>query len=114
MQDCRAAYPANVKVAFKGAGLIGNDVIVFLWGGLFNNDEVLNYAIVFTSFEETMRSLSVNDRRPNWACCQACSRLMLSSKPDGDTKLQRRCYSRGAKCLEQLYLILMFFSDSSA
>ncbi|KAK7915196.1 hypothetical protein PG985_012899 [Apiospora marii] len=42
-------------------GVTGKDVIVALCG-LFNQDEVLNHAIEFTGSEETMFSLSVDDR----------------------------------------------------
>ncbi|CAG9937359.1 unnamed protein product [Clonostachys rosea f. rosea IK726] len=56
--------PPVAKVHFQGRlqpGVQGKDVIVALCG-LFNNDEVLNHAIEFTGSEETMRSLSVDDR----------------------------------------------------
>lgn len=42
-------------------GVTGKDVIVALCG-LFNKDEVLNHAIEFTGSEETMRSLSIDER----------------------------------------------------
>jgi homoaconitase/3-isopropylmalate dehydratase large subunit len=42
-------------------GVTGKDVIVDLCG-LFNNDEVLNHAIEFTSSEETMISIPIDDR----------------------------------------------------
>lgn len=56
--------PSIAKVTFTGSlpqGVTGKDVIVAL-SGLFNQDEVLNYAIEFTGSEETMRSLSVDAR----------------------------------------------------
>ena len=42
-------------------GVTGKDVIVALCG-LFDKDDVLNHTIEFTGSEETMRSLSVDDR----------------------------------------------------
>jgi len=42
-------------------GVTGKDVIVALCG-LFNIDEVLNHAIKFTGNEQTMRSLSIDNR----------------------------------------------------
>jgi homoaconitate hydratase len=51
-------------VAFQGVlpkGVTGKDVIVALCG-LFNKDEVLNHAIEFSASENTMRSLSIDDR----------------------------------------------------
>lgn len=56
--------PQIARVQFTGTlpqGVTGKDVIVAL-SGLFNKDEVLNYAIEFTGSEETMRSLSVDHR----------------------------------------------------
>ncbi|KAI5292060.1 mitochondrial Homoaconitase [Ascosphaera acerosa] len=56
--------PPVAKVTLRGvlpAGVTGKDVIVALCG-LFGNDEVLNHAIEFTGPEETLRSLSVDDR----------------------------------------------------
>ncbi|KAI5290550.1 mitochondrial Homoaconitase [Ascosphaera aggregata] len=56
--------PPVAKVTLKGVlpqGVAGKDVIVALCG-LFANDEVLNHAIEFTGSEETMRSLTVDDR----------------------------------------------------
>lgn len=56
--------PPIAKVQFTGtlpAGVTGKDVIIAL-SGLFNTDEVLNYAIEFTGSEETMESLSVDTR----------------------------------------------------
>jgi homoaconitate hydratase len=56
--------PNIAKVTFTGVlprGVTGKDVIVALCG-LFNNDEVLNHAIEFTGSEETMRTISVDDR----------------------------------------------------
>ncbi|GFF55470.1 homoaconitase, mitochondrial [Aspergillus udagawae] len=56
--------PPIAKVQFTGTlpeGVTGKDVIVAL-SGLFNKDEVLNYAIEFTGSEETMKSLSVDTR----------------------------------------------------
>ncbi|KAG8625865.1 hypothetical protein KVT40_006266 [Elsinoe batatas] len=56
--------PPIARVNLTGVlpfGVTGKDVIVAL-AGLFNNDEVLNYAIEFTGAEDTMRSLSVDDR----------------------------------------------------
>ena len=42
-------------------GVTGKDVIVALCG-LFNNDEVLNHAIEFSGSEESLKSLSIDDR----------------------------------------------------
>ncbi len=56
--------PPVAKVQFQGRlqdGIQGKDIIVALCG-LFSNDEVLNHAIEFTGSEETMRSLSIDDR----------------------------------------------------
>ena len=53
---------ANVKLlGTLPEGVTGKDVIVALCG-LFNHDEVLNHAIEFTGSEETLRSLTVDDR----------------------------------------------------
>lgn len=56
--------PQTAKVQFTGTlsqGGTGKDVIIAL-SGLFNKDEVLNYAIEFTGLEETMKSLSIDTR----------------------------------------------------
>ena len=56
--------PPIAKVHFTGVmpkGVTGKDIIVALCG-LFNNDEVLNHAIEFSGSDQTMRSLSVDDR----------------------------------------------------
>jgi len=56
--------PPVAKVTFTGVlppGVTGKDVIVALCN-LFDKDEVLNHAIEFTGSEETMRSLSIDDR----------------------------------------------------
>ncbi|KAK6821261.1 homoaconitase- mitochondrial precursor [Apiospora arundinis] len=56
--------PPVARVNFTGIlppGVTGKDVIVALCG-LFNQDEVLNHAIEFTGTDETMFSLSVDDR----------------------------------------------------
>jgi len=56
--------PQTAKVQFTGTlsqGVTGKDVIIAL-SGLFNKDEVLNYAIEFTGLEETMKSLSIDTR----------------------------------------------------
>ncbi|KAL1963157.1 hypothetical protein VTN77DRAFT_8590 [Rasamsonia byssochlamydoides] len=56
--------PPVAKVTFTGVlppGVTGKDVIVALCG-LFDKDDVLNHAIEFTGSEETMRSLSIDDR----------------------------------------------------
>ncbi|CAI7677873.1 unnamed protein product [Penicillium manginii] len=56
--------PAGAKVNLTGVlppGVTGKDVIVALCG-LFDKDDVLNHTIEFTGSEETMRSLSVDDR----------------------------------------------------
>jgi homoaconitate hydratase len=56
--------PPVAKVTFTGnlpKGVTGKDVIIAL-AGLFNNDEVLNHAIEFTGSDETLRSISVDDR----------------------------------------------------
>ncbi|KAE8351191.1 homoaconitase LysF [Aspergillus coremiiformis] len=56
--------PPVAKVTLTGVlppGVTGKDVIVALCG-LFDKDDVLNHAIEFTGPEETLRSLSVDDR----------------------------------------------------
>ena len=56
--------PPIAKVTFTGSlpkGVTGKDVIVALCG-LFSKDEVLNHAIEFTGSEETMKSLTIDDR----------------------------------------------------
>ncbi|KAK0667015.1 hypothetical protein QBC41DRAFT_357653 [Cercophora samala] len=56
--------PPIAKVTLTGIlppGVTGKDVIVALCG-LFNNDDVLNHAIEFTGSEETLRSISIDDR----------------------------------------------------
>ncbi|KAL1959959.1 hypothetical protein VTO42DRAFT_627 [Malbranchea cinnamomea] len=56
--------PPIARVNFTGVlpkGVTGKDVIVALCG-LFDKDDVLNHAIEFTGSEETMRSLSIDDR----------------------------------------------------
>ncbi|RAK96456.1 homoaconitase LysF [Aspergillus ibericus CBS 121593] len=56
--------PPVAKVTLTGVlppGVTGKDVIVALCG-LFGKDEVLNHAIEFTGSEETMRSLSMDNR----------------------------------------------------
>ncbi|KAL8812332.1 MAG: hypothetical protein Q9200_001099 [Gallowayella weberi] len=56
--------PPICKVTFTGTlpeGVTGKDVIVALCG-LFSKDEVLNHAIEFTGSEESMKSLTVDDR----------------------------------------------------
>ncbi|KAF5861471.1 mitochondrial Homoaconitase [Aspergillus alliaceus] len=56
--------PPVAKVTLTGVlppGVTGKDVIVALCG-LFDKDDVLNHAIEFTGSEETMRSLSVDNR----------------------------------------------------
>ncbi|KAJ8059486.1 hypothetical protein OCU04_011147 [Sclerotinia nivalis] len=56
--------PPIAKVTLTGVlpiGVTGKDVIVALCG-LFNSDDVLNHAIEFTGSEQTMRSLSVDNR----------------------------------------------------
>lgn len=56
--------PPVAKVELTGAlpeGVSGKDVIVALCG-LFNKDDVLNHAIEFVGSEETMRTLTVDDR----------------------------------------------------
>ncbi|KAF4556700.1 Homoaconitase-like protein [Elsinoe fawcettii] len=56
--------PPIARVNLTGVlpfGVTGKDVIVAL-AGLFNDDDVLNHAIEFTGSEETMRSLSIDDR----------------------------------------------------
>ena len=56
--------PPIAKVVLFGTlpkGVTGKDVIVALCG-LFQNDQVLNHAIEFAGSEETLRSLSVDDR----------------------------------------------------
>lgn len=56
--------PPVAKVTLTGVlppGVTGKDVIVALCG-LFDKDDVLNHAIEFTGSEETLASLSVDDR----------------------------------------------------
>ncbi|CAL8575029.1 mitochondrial Homoaconitase [Xanthoria parietina] len=56
--------PPICKVTFTGTlpkGVTGNDVIVALCG-LFSNDGVLNHAIEFAGSEESLKSLTVDDR----------------------------------------------------
>ncbi|PYI10861.1 homoaconitase [Aspergillus sclerotiicarbonarius CBS 121057] len=56
--------PPVAKVTLTGVlppGVTGKDVIVALCG-LFGKDEVLNHAIEFTGSEETMKSLSMDNR----------------------------------------------------
>ncbi|TQN66904.1 Homoaconitase, partial [Colletotrichum shisoi] len=56
--------PPVARIHLRGIlppGVNGKDVIVALCG-LFNKDEVLNHAIEFTGSEETMRSLSIDER----------------------------------------------------
>ncbi|KAL4867534.1 mitochondrial Homoaconitase [Aspergillus spectabilis] len=56
--------PPVAKVTLTGIlppGVTGKDVIVALCG-LFNQDDVLNHSIEFTGSEQTMRSISVDDR----------------------------------------------------
>ena len=56
--------PPIAEVQFTGTlppGVTGKDVIIAL-SGLFNKDEVLNYAIEFTGSDETMKSLSIDTR----------------------------------------------------
>jgi aconitase A len=58
--------PPITKVTLTGllpAGVSGNGVIVALIG-LFNQDEVLGHCIEFDGSEDTLRSLSDNDRIP--------------------------------------------------
>ncbi|KAF9874883.1 homoaconitase [Colletotrichum karsti] len=59
-----ALVPPVCKLTLKGVlppGVTGKDVIVALCG-LFNKDEVLNHCVEFHGSEETMRSLSIDDR----------------------------------------------------
>ena len=56
--------PPFTRITFTGSlptGVTGKDVIVALCG-LFHSDEVLNHAIEFTGSEETLQSLSIDDR----------------------------------------------------
>lgn len=56
--------PPVAKVTFTGVlpqGVTGKDIIVALCG-LFDKDDVLNHAIEFSGSEETMNSLSVDNR----------------------------------------------------
>ena len=56
--------PPVAKVTLTGVlpqGVTGKDIIVALCG-LFDKDDVLNHAIEFTGSEETMNSLSVDNR----------------------------------------------------
>ncbi|OLN86923.1 Homoaconitase, mitochondrial [Colletotrichum chlorophyti] len=56
--------PPVAKITLTGVmppGVTGKDVIVALCG-LFNKDEVLNHAIEFTGSEETMQSISIDER----------------------------------------------------
>jgi len=53
---------ANVRfIGLLPKGVTGKDVIVALCG-LFNKDEVLNHSIEFTGFQETLKSLAIDDR----------------------------------------------------
>ena len=56
--------PKIAKVTFTGvlpSGVKSKDLIIALCG-LFGNDEVLNHAIEFSGSDETLRSLSIDDR----------------------------------------------------
>ncbi|KAI8181640.1 Homoaconitase [Colletotrichum sp. SAR 10_65] len=56
--------PPIAKITLTGTlrpGTTGKDIIVALCG-LFNKDEVLNHSVEFVGSEETMRSISVDDR----------------------------------------------------
>jgi len=56
--------PPVAKVTLLGSlpkGVTGKDIIVALCG-LFNKDQVLNHAIEFAGSEESMQSLSIDDR----------------------------------------------------
>lgn len=56
--------PPVAKINLTGVlppGVTGKDIIVALCG-LFDKDDVLNHALEFTGSEETMKSLSVDDR----------------------------------------------------
>ncbi|TAQ83891.1 hypothetical protein B7494_g7788 [Chlorociboria aeruginascens] len=56
--------PPVAKVTFTGTlpkGVTGKDAIIALCG-VFNNGEVQNHAIEFTGSDETMRSLSIDER----------------------------------------------------
>lgn len=56
--------PPVAKITLTGVlppGVTGKDIIVALCG-LFDKDDVLNHALEFTGSEETMKSLSVDDR----------------------------------------------------
>ena len=56
--------PPVAKVTLQGVlprGVTGKDVIIALLG-LINQDEVLNHSIEFTGSEETMRSISIDER----------------------------------------------------
>jgi homoaconitate hydratase len=56
--------PPNCQSPIHGntpPGVTGKDVIIAL-SGLFNKDEVLNYAIEFTGSDESMKSLSIDTR----------------------------------------------------
>jgi homoaconitate hydratase len=68
--------PPVAKVTFTGTlpkGVTGKDTIIALCG-LFNNGEVQNHAIEFTGSDQTMRSLSIDDRltianmTTEWGC----------------------------------------------
>lgn len=56
--------PPVVKVTLVGIlppGVTGKDVIIALCG-LFNQDDVLNHSIEFVGSEQTMRSISIDER----------------------------------------------------
>ncbi|KAG5991344.1 mitochondrial Homoaconitase [Claviceps pusilla] len=56
--------PPVAKITLTGVmppGVTGKDVIVALIG-LFNQDDVLNHAVEFTGSEETLRSISIDER----------------------------------------------------
>ncbi|KAG6080382.1 mitochondrial Homoaconitase [Claviceps sp. LM220 group G6] len=56
--------PPVAKITLTGVmppGVTGKDVIVALIG-LFNQDDVLNHAVEFTGSEETLRSITIDER----------------------------------------------------
>ncbi|KAL6814968.1 hypothetical protein J3E69DRAFT_346401 [Trichoderma sp. SZMC 28015] len=102
--------PPIAKVTLLGVlppGVTAKDVIVALCG-LVNDDSVLNHAIEFVGSEETMRSLSIDERITianmttewgalsglfpiddvliNWLRAKATTSAMLNSEPDANAR----------------------------
>jgi homoaconitate hydratase len=56
-----APYRQGHLIGVLPPGVTGKDVIIALCG-LFNQDDVLNHSIEFNGSEQTMRSISVDER----------------------------------------------------